>query len=219
MAVISASSQGGWPSGQKSMHPAVYRVFQEICSRVAIRGPVLEIGAVSGPDTLLRLDALRHIGPRIGLNLEGGGACDGYEILSGNANDMSRFADGLFRTVLSNATLEHDPQFWKTLAEIHRVTASGGFIAIGVPGYAGMGIESLDGRTRPLAWLLRLCARGPLRDVLHAGTPTLGVHCYPGDYYRFSEQAMREVFMSGLKGVSVRRVLNPPRFIAWGWKP
>src|SRR4051794_8727852 len=125
------------------MHPAVYRVFADVCSQVDLRGPVLEIGAVPGPDSLLRLDALRPIGPRIGLNLQGGGACDGYEILRANANDMSCFADGSFKTVLSNATLEHDPQFWKTLAEIHRVTAPGGFIAIGVPGYAGMGMESL----------------------------------------------------------------------------
>ncbi len=168
---------------------------------------------------MLRLDALRPIGPRIGLNLDGGHACDGYEIIQGNANDMSRFADGRFGTVLSNATLEHDPQFWKTLAEIRRVTAPGGFIAIGVPGYAGMGVESFAGRWRPLNWLLRLCGRGPLRDVFQAGTPTLGVHNYPGDYYRFSEQAVREVFMAGLADVSVRAVLNPPRFIAWGWKP
>lgn len=82
------------------MHPAVYRVFEEICRQADLGGPVLEIGAVAGPDSLLHLDALRSIGPRIGLNLEGGSACDGYDIVQGNANDMSRFADGRFRPVL-----------------------------------------------------------------------------------------------------------------------
>jgi hypothetical protein len=47
----------------------------------------------------------------------------------------------------------------------------------------------------------------------------LGVHNFPGDYYRFSEQAVREVFMDGLVDVSVKLVLTPPRIIAWGRKP
>jgi hypothetical protein len=66
---------------------------------------------------------------------------------------MSRFADGEFAAVLSNATLEQDPYFWKTVGEIHRVTSSGGFIAIGVPGYAGMGFDAIFPRHSLLAWL------------------------------------------------------------------
>jgi hypothetical protein len=34
---------------------------------------------------------------------------------------------------------------------------------------------------------------------------------FPGDYYRLSEQAVRDVFLEGMKDVSIRTVLVPPR--------
>jgi len=205
------------------MHPAVYRVFAEVCAGADIHGPVLEVGAVPGPNCLLRLPGLENAHPKIGLNLDvGDNGSDRdaqYEIVKGDANDMSRFADGQFAAVLSNATLEHDRCFWKTVGEVHRVTSSGGLIAIGVPGYAGMGLATLVPRRSLFGWLLRWHGRGAHADMIQAGTVTLGVHLFPGDFYRFSEQAVREVFMAGLLNVSVRTVLNPPRFIAWGRKP
>jgi SAM-dependent methyltransferase len=201
------------------MHPAVFGVFDEICSQAGICGAVLEVGAVPGPDSLLRLPCLRDTVPKLGLNLDGGGDCGGYHILQGNANAMTEFTDGRFDAVLCNATLEHDRCFWRTVAEIHRVTKPGGFIAIGVPGYAGMGLDTLPLLRSLWGRLLRLFARGANADTLGASTVTLGVHNYPGDYYRFSEQAVREVFMAGLTDVAVRTVLSPPRLIAWGRKP
>jgi len=201
------------------MHPAVFRVFETICSNHGARGPVLEVGAVPGPESLLRLVSLRDSGPRIGLNLTGGGEYDGYRIIEGNANAMTQFTDGQFATVLCNATLEHDRCFWKSVAEIHRVTARGGRIAIGVPGYAGMGPETFAPRRSLLGWLLRIGARGKHAETIAAGTVTLGVHNFPGDYYRFSEQAVREIFMAGLADVVLHTVLNPPRIIAAGRKP
>jgi SAM-dependent methyltransferase len=201
------------------MHPAVYRVFETICSQAAIDGSVLEVGAVPGPDSLLRMSCLAHLNSKVGLNLDGGGTCDGYEIKKGNANEMTDFADGQFAAVLCNATLEHDRCFWKTIAEIHRVTAAGGLIAIGVPGYAGMGPHTFAPRNSLFGWLLRAFERGTYADMIQAGTVTLGVHNFPGDYYRFSEQAVREIFMDGLTHVELRMVLNPPRIIAWGRKP
>jgi hypothetical protein len=201
------------------MHPAVYHVFEEICAAAAIRGRVLEVGAVPGPESLLRISCLGGAEARVGLNLEGGGVCDGYEIRTGNANAMTGFIDGEFSAVLCNATLEHDRCFWRTIAEIHRVTGPGGLIAIGVPGYAGMGLATF---APPGSWCGRVLtwfARGSYADLFGAGTVTLGVHNFPGDYYRFSEQAVREVFLAGLLNVKVRIVLNPPRIIAWGRKP
>lgn len=201
------------------MHPAVYRVFETICSQERICGPVLEVGAVPGPDSLLRMPCLAHVGPKLGLNLEGGGDCGDYEIKQGNANAMTDFTDGQFAVVLCNAMLEHDRYFWKSVAEFHRVTASGGMIAIGVPGYTGMGPSTFAPPHSLLGFLLRAFERGNYADIIQAGTVTLGVHNFPGDYYRFSEQAVREVFMAGLTGVEVRTVLNPPHFIAWGRRP
>lgn len=201
------------------MSPAVYRVFEEICAAADLRGPVLEVGAVPGPDSLLRLPSLRQASRRIGLNLEAACTDAGAEILQGNANDMRDFAADTFSAVLCNATLEHDAFFWKTVAEIHRVTAPGGLIVIGVPGYAGMGPDTYLSPRSPFRRPLRALARFIRSDVLHAGTVTLGEHHFPGDYYRFTAQAVREVFLAGLQSVEVRSVMNPPRFIGCGRKP
>lgn len=201
------------------MSPAVQSAFAEICTVAAIRGSVLEVGAVPGPDGLLRMDCLRGATRRVGINLAPLCIDAGAEIIQGDANAMTMFADGSFDAVLCNSTLEHDPQFWRTVAEIHRVTKRGGLIVIGVPGYAGMGPAGYAGRRSPAGLMLRLLAKVTRADVLVAGAATLGVHNFPGDYYRFSEQAVREVFLGGLTDVAVRRVSNPPRFIGSGRKP
>jgi SAM-dependent methyltransferase len=200
------------------MHPVVYRIYEEICAQAGIDGPVLEVGAVPGEDSLLRMASLRHVPDRVGLNLEGAD-CGEYLIVQGNANEMSAFADGQFAAVLCNATLEHDPFFWKTVAEIRRVAASGGLIAIGVPGYVGMGLHAIAPLQTLFGRLSWECLGGPYSDVIRASAVTLGVHDFPGDYYRFSEQAVREVFMGGLTGVVTRVIMVPPRIIAWGRKP
>ncbi len=49
-----------------------------------------------------------------------------------NANDMSMFSGGSFDLVMSNAMLEHNPYFWKSIFEMNRVLASGGLLIIGV---------------------------------------------------------------------------------------
>jgi hypothetical protein len=55
-------------------------------------------------------------------------------------------------------------------------------------------------------------------DGVAASTPVLQVHDYPGDYYRFSEQAVREVFLSGYAVLEQRAVMVPPRLIGVGRK-
>jgi hypothetical protein len=110
--------------------------------------------------------------------------------------------------------LEHGPHFWRTCDGMLRVARSGALIAIGVPGYADL----------PPPRLLRLARRaarsGFAASLLEriapgwqAATPTLGVHNYPGDYYRFSEQAMRDVLLAGCRDITVRVTMRPPRVI------
>jgi hypothetical protein len=53
---------------------------------------------------------------------------------------------------------------------------------------------------------------------LAASTLTLRTHQYPGDYYRFSPQAMVEVFFQGLHDVQVQSLMVPPRVIGGGIK-
>lgn len=193
------------------MHPHVYAAFEGICRSRAAGGDVLEIGAMPAPDTLLLLPALRQARRRVGLNLDGPHRFEGLEILQGNANDLACFRDGEFDTVLCNATLEHDPCFWKTLGEIRRVLKTGGLAVLGVPGY--------DHPPHPFGRrLLKRLGLGALFADTLAGTPTLVLHHYPGDYYRFSAQALREVFFAGYREVDVRVLMNPPRLVGSGLK-
>ena len=193
------------------MHPQIFSAFDEICRRRGVGGAVLEIGAVPSPDTLLMLPALAGVSERIGLNLDPETEYRGCRILRGDATDMRGFEDARFDAVLCNSVLEHEPRFWLALAEIRRVTKSGGLVVIGVPGYAAAG----TGLARRL--LRRLRDLPSVRTFIEghlAATPTLVPHDFPGDYYRFSGRAVRDVFMEGMEEVEVMRLLNPPRFIA-----
>jgi len=201
------------------MTPIIYKIFEEICSSAHLHGPILEVGAIPGDDCLLNIPCLQQATQRIGVNLNATISQPGYEIIQGNSNHMPNFADNYFEAVLCNATLEHDRYFWRTVHEIHRVTAPCGLIIIGVPGFAGMGADSFaDGRP-VLGWMLRLLAKLTRSDLLQAGTVILGEHNYPGDYYRFTEQAMRQVFLEELEDIHIRKVMMPPRLIGWGRKP
>lgn len=128
------------------------------------------------------------------LNLDDDTSREGINHVTGTANDMHMFDDASFDVVLCNATLEHDKHFWLSVAEMQRVLAPQGLLVIGVPGFV----------------------KGP-RDSGQA-TPTHRVH-FTFDYYRFSRQAVREVFFEGMDDVRVAPILHPPRLIGSGIKP
>ena len=196
------------------MHVQEFAEFERICAERARPGAVLEIGAMPSPDSLLCMRALARAEHKVGLNLEGPRRFRDFEIVRGNANAMTMFADASFDTVLANSVLEHDPRFWETLSEIRRVARPGALVVIGVPGY-----------TAPAPWKRAL---GPLiglpivgswlrRTSLLAATPTLVVHRFPGDYYRFGEDAMRDVLLAGLDEVRVTTLMFAPRIIGSGF--
>jgi hypothetical protein len=87
--------------------------------------------------------------------------------------------------------MEHDAYFWKTAAETRRVLKKRGLFIVGVPIY----------RTLPT-------------DYRYT-TLTYARHglSYNADFYRFSEQAVRDVFFEGYEAVTdevlVRRYPNP----------
>lgn len=195
------------------MHPAVFNVFDEICRARNIRGAVLKIGAMPDDLTLLNLPSLAGTKEKIGINKSGKSQFRNFEILEVDANNMSCFPDRRFDAVLCNAVLEHDRFFWKTLAEIRRVVRAGGLVAIGTPGFKQLPFEPKLRR-----WLARFSrfSKRPDGWPLQHSTLTLGVHNFPGDYYRFSEQTFREVFFEGMTDVAVHTVLVPPRIIGSG---
>ena len=197
------------------MHPTVFDAFDRICRTEKVTGKVLEIGARPSADTLLCLPSLAGASERVGLDLDGPHEWRGMTILAGNANRMTLFADSSFDAVLCNSVLEHDARFWLTLAEVHRVIKPGGLFVVGVPGYGAMGSTPF----RRLAGLLRYCPglRGGIA-LLRASSATLGLHNAPGDYYRFSEQAVRQIFLAGYEVPQTLSIMMPPRFVGWGQK-
>jgi SAM-dependent methyltransferase len=177
------------------MSPKVKRRFHAIIRRTGVKPKrALEVGGLMGKDSLLRFPELAGA-ERYCLNLVDLPSEDGITAVKGNANDMHQFADGYFDLVVCCSTLEHDKRFWLSVAEMQRVLAPGGLLVIGVPGYV----------------------KDEERDQGRA-TLTYRVH-YAFDYYRFSEQAVREVFFDGMVRVRVRAMMTPPRIIGHGRKP
>jgi len=195
------------------MHPNVFEEFNAICRSHEVKGDVLEVGATLDDMTLLNLPALRSVRRKIGINKQITGRGPDFEVLLGDANALDRFCEGEFDAVLCNAVLEHDPFFWKTVAEMRRVTRIGGLLVIGAPGFCVLPFEK-----RPARVLRNLCrlALGAGGDAIAHSTLTLRVHNYPDDYYRFSPSAFRDVFFEGMADVCIKTVLTPPRLIGCG---
>lgn len=202
------------------MSPEVRAAFGSILRAASPTGPVLEVGAWPGADGLLSLPEISGFEDRTALNPEAfDDNTSGIRWVRGSGHRMDLFADDHFGCVLSNSVLEHDPRFWETLAEIMRVTEPGGLVVLGVPGYRGGGPDSLAPAGSWVRRLMRGLARMPGHEFLRAGTLTLSEHFHPEDYYRFSEQAMREVLLAGLEAIELRWLMVPPRVIGWGRKP
>jgi SAM-dependent methyltransferase len=200
------------------MHPRIYQEFERICADRSIRGSVLEVGAVPSDQSLLCMKSLEQASEKIGIDLDGPHEYKGIKIVKGNANAMDCFPDKRFDTVICNATLEHDKYFWKTLAEIKRVAKPGALVVIGVPGFAKFRAEKFSAILSRTPILRRLHSH-PYLNMLFTGTVTFQVHNWPGDYYRFSPQAVREVFLEGLEEVEVHSIMAPPRLFGIGLKP
>jgi SAM-dependent methyltransferase len=138
------------------------------------------------------------------------------QIIQANANAMP-FDDGAFDLVLSNATLEHDPYFWKSTSEMRRILAPGGILMLGVPGFTQRRAEALIHRAAArVPWIVRHL------NPLASATLTFKVHYEEGrfgDYYRFSRMAVEEVLFAGMEILSLESVMSPPRFVGAARKP
>jgi SAM-dependent methyltransferase len=172
------------------------RRYRNIIRRTGIRPErALEVGGLMGDDSLLRFPELAAA-DRYCLNLRELPSEHGITAVKGNANDMrGLFASDWFDLVLCCSTLEHDKRFWRSVAEMRRVLRPGGLLIISVPGYI-KDPETDRGRS----------------------TLTYRVH-YSYDYYRFSEQAVRQVLFEGMERVRVRPLYTPPRIFGHGYKP
>jgi ubiquinone/menaquinone biosynthesis C-methylase UbiE len=199
------------------MHPRIYQEFEHICSSRNITGAVLEVGAVPSDACLLNMKSLSSATEKVGVDLEGPSEYKDFKILKANANCLNCFEDGRFDAVLCNAVLEHDKYFWKTVTEIKRVTKPGGWIVIGVPGYARLKAEKFKSILGKIPLLRRLKSHQYLNG-LFTSTVTFHVHNHPGDFYRFSAQAISDALLDTLEDIEVHTLMVPPRLIGVGRK-
>jgi len=173
------------------MHKAIFSKFGTLVESYQMTGAanVLEIGAHIKKG-LLSLPVFSNSN-KVGLNLKPFKSSKTITMVKGNSNDMSMFKDNEFDVVLSNATLEHDKYFWKSIAEMRRILAVGGLMIIGVPGYDGT-------------------------NTADKSVPTYMIHDFPGDYYRYSKQSCKEIFFDGFKHINQTVFLHPPRIVTAG---
>jgi SAM-dependent methyltransferase len=183
------------------MSPEVFRRFAELVDkRVPDGGRITSLEVGAGDWTLLSIPRLLR-GPRVALNLRFTKA--GPELAKtsrtiANGNQLP-FADATFDCVLSCSTLEHDKYFWRSTAEILRVLRPGGHFVVGVPIYMTLPTDK--------EFTTQTYARHGL--------------AYNADFYRFSEQAVREVFFEGYAAVTdevIVRTSPNPYLVAAGRK-
>lgn len=175
------------------MSPLVFNTFAEVVERRLgghALSAALEIGA--GGWTLLSIPAFAQA-RRVALNLRFDKITEQLEQTErviGNSNALD-FPDETFDCVMSCSAIEHDKYFWKSVAETKRVLKKGGLFIVGAPIYMTLPTD---------------------KDYT---TVTYARHglAYNADFYRFSEQAVREVFFEGYSEVTdeiiVRREPNP----------
>jgi len=158
---------------------------------------VIDIGGIGGPLSLLRSPELKGANLSC-LNLSEQPRNRDFTFIKGNANEMKMILDDTYDLVFCNAMLEHDKFFWKSVAEMKRILKPGGLLMIGVPGYTK--------------------DENPPLNFLQNVTFTFRFHMKK-DYYRFSPQAIEEVFFEGFNQIEVISVLRPPRILGMGFKP
>ena len=191
------------------MHPTVYNEYRLILSELKVTGRCLEVGALAGRQALLTIDHISHM-ERIGINLAPPSRFQDFEVIRCDGNDMHIFPAEHFDLVLCNAMLEHDKYFWRTAAEIRRVLKTGGIAVIGVPGFTKQ--ADVGALAIPSPW-----QNDAVRNWNDC-TLVLPFHGAPNDYYRFSGNAVKEVFFDGYRDVRIRAVMIPPRIIGQGSK-
>lgn len=200
-----------------TVHRRIYQEFEQICSERNISGSVLEVGAIPSNMSLLCMKSLESATEKVGINLDGPHEFKDFKIYKGNANSMDSFEDERFDAVLCNAVLEHDKYFWKTIAEIKRVTKPGGLIVIGVPGYKYFKAEKVKSVLNRIP-LIRNLSSNQYLNLFFTATVTYQIHAAPGDYYRFSLQTCKEVFLEDMNDIELRSIMLPPRIIGVGTK-
>ncbi len=190
------------------LHPRIYKHYLSLAEKYQMKGPFLEIGASPGPNSILAGAYFQGKPGRVSINLgdremSDDGSGHKIEFVRANSNDMrNEFADNSFGTVLSNAVIEHDKYFWRSIEEIKRVLTPGGIMAIGAPGYIAQ----------------KHLKKVVLAENLDHATVTYNVHVQP-DYWRFSVKAFKDVICEGMEILEIQALMRVPIIVAVAKKP
>ncbi len=180
------------------METEIYWAVQRLGQKFETLGPVLEIGASRGGKALVNGPAFRGM-ERHAVNLTEQKQKEGIRFHRANSNDLrALFPEPYFGTVVSNAVLEHDPYFWRSVEEMKRILLPGGHLIVGVPGFV-----KADGDGEEIT------VNGA---VIAESTSTYRYHMTK-DYWRFSPMAMRDVIFDGMEVKAIRAMLQPPRLL------
>jgi SAM-dependent methyltransferase len=175
------------------MSPKVFAAFAKIlASFYHNKSPsaALEVGAATC--TLLSIPCFEY-SRKVALNAQKikkiSSELQKCELVLGNSNLLD-FADKEFDCVMSSSVLEHDRYFWLSVEEIYRVLKTGGIFVVGIPIYMTLPTDYMN------------------------TTLTFKRHgiAYNADFYRFSEQAVREVILDKFiihESILVRKYPNP----------
>ncbi len=190
------------------MHSRLNDIYQQLAKKYEMQGPFLEVGVGIKEAAILSGSYFQGKPERFATNLSDKEIIDEQddakiEFIRCNSNNMKdNFADGQFKTVLSNAVIEHDKYFWRSLDEMKRVLAPGGILAVGAPGY--------------------IARKHVKNEMFTSGfkkaTVTYDVHSVP-DYWRFSRMAFREVICEGLDILETFIFGRVPILVAVARKP
>jgi hypothetical protein len=118
------------------VHPSVLNWMQSVVERYGLADlSTLEVGSGIVNGTIRPLFS----GPYIGCDIAHGWGVD----VVANAEDLSRWEDGTFPTVVSTEMLEHCPRPWRAMQEMARVASQ--FVVITARGYDQRGCWEVHG--------------------------------------------------------------------------
>lgn len=154
------------------MHASVMAwVAAEVSRHGLAPRPTLEVGSYDVNGSVRGV----FTGPYVGVDMRAGPGVD--RVMPGSALD---FPDRAFEVVVSTEMLEHDPSFWRSLAEMGRVLVAGGHLLVTARGNGfGEHHEPSDfWRFMPASrdLLMELAGCRPIVSAMDSEVPGVFVH-------------------------------------------
>ena len=115
-------------------------VYNDVITKIAPKGKVLGVGDSAFPHAVLNMQYFHdnpvEEGVAVNTNEKDLGHLNGFDVILCNGNDIC-YEDNYFDFVYTVMMLEHDPKFWLSVQEMHRVLKPGCPLMIAIPGFVG----------------------------------------------------------------------------------